>query len=48
MKGLMFVGGYKPDKTVFAVITDDENKVRSFHLFKWHAPVCAELVSVSY
>ena len=44
MKGLSFVGGYKPDKTVFSIVTDDENKKsRHCHLFRWNAPVCIDV-----
>ena len=39
MKGLAFVGGYKPDKSVFSVVTDDDAGVRTCHIFKWNAPV---------
>ena len=38
-KGLMFVGGYKHHKNVFAVVTEDEAKRRTCHIFKWSAPV---------
>ena len=40
MKGLLFVGGYKPDKTVFAVVTEVDDGHRTCHMFKWNAPVC--------
>ena len=39
MKGLLFVGGYKPDKTVFAVVTEVDDGQRTCHMFKWNAPV---------
>ena len=39
MKGLVFVGGYKPDKTVFSVVTEDEHKARTCHLYRWTGPV---------
>ena len=37
--GLLFVGGYKPDKTVFAVVIEDAKKERTCHVFKWSASV---------
>ena len=40
MAGLLFVGGYKPDKSIFSVVTEDDTGVRTCHIFKWSAPVC--------
>ena len=42
--GLLFVGGYKPDKSVFSVVTEDAaTKQKICHIFKWSAPVRVRL-----
>ena len=46
MKGLLLVGGYKPDKNIFAVVTEDDNKLRTCHIFKWNAPVGGHDLSI--
>ena len=44
MRGLLFIGGYKADNTVFALITEDEKKDRTCHMFKWNAQVLFPLL----
>ena len=34
MKGLLFVGGFKGDKTLFAVVSDDRPNSRFCHVFR--------------
>ena len=34
MKGLLFVGGFKNDKSIFAVVSDDRPNSRFVHVFR--------------
>ena len=47
-KGLAFIGGYKPDKTVFAIITGDpDSGQRTCYILKSNSPVCSNYVDTS-
>ena len=40
MKNIVFVGGYTPDKHVFAIVTKEDSGVQNCHLFLARDPVC--------
>ena len=40
MKALLFIGGYKPDKTIFAIVSLEPSGTRAVHIYKSDSEVC--------
>ncbi len=40
MRTILFIGGLSSDKSVFAMVNEDEQKTRRCHVFQHSEPVC--------
>jgi hypothetical protein len=43
MRSILFIGGLNSDKTVFALVNEDQTKTKKVHLFQSTEPVCSIL-----